>query len=169
MTAKPGFLGSFIGTTQILDIGDDKELLVKLRQVVNELSLIINTKDTGIYTQEEFVNGQVWFPPETPLSGKTPGVQRQVIRKVVNFGALPNTATKSVAHNITFTSNFSITRLYGAATDPAGLNYIPLPYASPTDAQNIALNCDGTNVNITTGNDRTAFTKCYVVIEYITE
>jgi hypothetical protein len=42
-----------------------------------------------------------------------------------------------------------------------------LPYASPTDADNIELSVDVTNVSITTGSDRTGFTTTYIVLEYI--
>ena len=170
--------GSFVPTTQVWDIGtiqqtdvkspEFKELIVRLYQNINTIAVVLNTKDTGYYPQFEMVNSQLWFPDPALTSGTTPQPDyRQVIRKVINFGALPNTATTSVAHGITFTAKSRITRLYGTATNPVGLNYIPLPYASPTAANNIELNCDGTNVNVTTGSDRTAFTVCYIVIEYI--
>ena len=169
MTFKPGDLGSFVPTTDIFDLDDPKELLVQLRQVVNDMALVLNTKDTGIYPEIEFVNGQLWFPNTVPLSGKTPGLQRQIYRKVINFGALPNTATKSVAHGITLTSTATFTRIYGTANDLVAPLYIPLPFASPTLADNISVTVDGTNVNVTTGNDRTNFTVCYIVLEYIQE
>jgi len=161
--------GSFIGTTDLLQTDDKDQLLVKLRQVVNDIALVINTKDSAFYVQEEFVNGQVWFPPSSTTGGKT-ATQRQVFRRVVNFGSLPNTATKSVAHGITTNASFTFTRIYGSATDPGASSVtsaIPIPYAHPTDANNIALDVDATNVIITTGSDRTAYTTSYVVLEYI--
>ena len=63
---------------------------------------------------------------------------------------------------------WTFTRLYGAATDPS-TSFLPIPFAHPTAANNIALSADATNVSITTGSDRTGYTACYVVLEYIKE
>ena len=176
--ANPQNVGSFVPTTQVWDVSEIyntdvaspafKELLVRLYQNLNLMALALNTKDTGIYPTSEFINSQVWFPDPTLTSASsTTPTFRQVFRKVINFGALPNTATKTVAHNLTMTATTTLTRLYGAATDPVNLRYIPLPYASPVLANNIELSCDNTNVSVTTGSNRTAFSVCYIVIEYI--
>ena len=92
---------------------------------------------------------------------------RDVYRKVIDFGALPNTATTSVAHGISFDASSTLTHLYAAATDPVNFIYLPIPYASPTLANNIEIYLDATNVNIITGSNRAAFTICYVVIEWL--
>lgn len=170
-------VGSFVPTTNIwdsaeieqLDIKPElKELLVRLYQNLNRMSLALNTKDTGIYNNSQFVNSQIWFPNPslTSASGTYPDF-RQVYRCVVNFGALPNATTKSVAHGITITSSTTFTRIYGAASDTTGNNYIPLPYTSPTLANNIQLDVSATNVTITTGANRTNFNICYIILEYI--
>ena len=176
--AERGDFGSFLATTQVWDVGeiysaegispDLKELLVRLYQNLNNQSLSVNTRDAGFYDTSEFVNGQLFFPnPALNSSSTTTPTQRQVFRKVLNFGSLPDTAVKTVAHGITVNDGFTFTRIYGAATDPTGHNYIPLPYASPTLMNNIELKTDGTNVTITTGSNRTAFTTTYVVLEYL--
>ena len=169
--------GSFVPTTFVWEIQqiqssniDEnlKDILVRLYQNLNQVVLPINTKDTGIYDLSEFVNGQVFFP-NTTLSSTTPQAPtaRQVYRKVINFGALPNAATKSVAHGITIDTNVSITRLYGAATNP-GVSFIPIPYVSITALTDQAeLGMNATNVNIHTAINYSAYTTCYVVIEYI--
>lgn len=157
-----------------------KEFLIKMRNVIGNIALTLNYKDTGLYTLEEYICSQLYF--SDPSIGSTSTNQpstinkRDVFRKVINFGALPNTAAKTVAHDITINATatatlFSLTRLYGAATDPTlgAVKSIPLPYASPTAANCIELSIDKDNVIITTGSNRTAFTKCYVVIEYIQE
>ena len=158
-----------IGEIQQLDIDPQlKSLIVRLYQNLNLMALVLNTKDSALYTEQEFLNGQRFFPNPslTSSTAQTP-TQRQVFRKVINFGTLPNTATTSVAHGITIDANTSITRLYGAATDPS-TSFIPLPFASPTAlADNILLSMDATNINITTGSNRTGYTTCYVVIELI--
>lgn len=169
--------GSFVPTTFIWEVQqiqssnidqDVKELLVRIYQNINQMAIVLNTKDSALYVQEEFVNGQVFFP-DPALSSKTAQspTQRQVFRKVINFGALPNATSKSVAHGITVDSNVTATRIYGAATNP-GVSLIPIPYVSTTAVANgIEINMDATNINITTGIDLTAYTVCYVIIEYL--
>lgn len=169
--------GAFIPTTNVWDVGQlyqvdvtspqFKELLVRLYQNVNNIATILNLKDTGYYTTQEFVNGQSFFPnPSLNSSTDTVATYRQVFRTTVNFGALPNAGTKSVPHNIAITAGFTFTRIYGAASDTTGLTYIPLPFVDAA-GNNIELNVDATNVNIVTTSDRTNYTVCYVVVEYI--
>lgn len=176
----PGQLGpgAFVPTTTVLDPAEIyttdlesrqfKELIVRLYQTVNNLSLAVNLKDSGYYVDQEFVTGQQYFPNPalSSTTSQTP-TYRQTFRKVVNFGALPNTATKQVAHGITFGNGFSATRIYGAATDPTTPLWAPIPYSSPTLANNIELYIDGTNVKVITGSNRTNFSTCYIIIEYI--
>ena len=102
------------------------------------------------------------------MQGQTP---RFGFRTTVDFGALPNTATKSVVHNIpidvTAGPQYTATRIIGAATDPAGLTYIPIPFSSPVLADNIAVTVDNTNINVTTGSNRTNFTRCIIWFDYL--
>lgn len=170
--------GAFIPTTNIWDVTqlysvdvnspEFKELLVRLYQNINLISLTTNIKDSGYYDTNEFVNGQLFFPD--PALNSTTSSQpafRQVTRKVINFGALPNTATKSVAHTIGPNSSYSFTRIYATASDTTGLTYIPIPYASPVLANNIEINVDVTNVNITTGSNRSNYNITYVILEFL--
>lgn len=175
--------GAFLPETAIFDtqevfrtdVTSDafKELLVRLHQRVNEIAMIVNVKDSGYYVEEQFVNGQRWFKPGTPLSGKDANF-RQVVRTVVDFGALPNSGSKTVAHGIPTSQNFSFTRIFGTATDPGAstiTSAIPLPYvnvAAPADGVQLAV--DATNVTITTtSGNYTPYTACYVVLEWIQE
>lgn len=170
--------GLFIPTSNVWDTAqiysvdvnspEFKELLVRLYQNINNIAISVNLRDAGYYNTQEFVNGQIFFPnPALSSASSTTPVFRQVYRKVINFGALPNTGTTSIAHGITVTPTTTFTRFYGASSDTAGNNYIPIPYASPVLANNIELNADATNVNITTGSNRTAFTVTYIVVEYL--
>lgn len=120
----------------------------------------VNTKEGALYQPQELATFQKYFTVSDPQKN------RNVYRKVVDIGALPNSGVKTVVHEIAFDADSTLTRLYGAATDPTGLNYIPLPYASATLVNNIELSLDGTNVIITTGSNRSAFTRCTVVIEW---
>jgi hypothetical protein len=124
----------------------------------------LNDKDIGQYNTIPIVNGQKWFTPGDANR------ERFVYRLVVNFGALPNAATKTVAHSITTTANTIFTRIYGTATDPGAATItsaIPLPFASSTLNQNIILSVDAANVIITTAIDYSMYTTTYVVLEYI--
>lgn len=156
---------NFLPQTYIIP-EDQSEKDLKLRDYLNEIATATNTKDSGIYDAVETITGQQ-FLPTFSTSTASNLTYRGVFRKVIDFGALPNAGSKSVAHGITFGSTFSATRIYGAATNPS-TSFIPIPFASPTLNLNISLEITATNVVITTGVDRTAYTRCFVVIEYIT-
>lgn len=170
-------IGLYIPTTNIWGIEDIEEMdvnshefkrvLVQMYQQLANMAYVINLKENAYYVPVEFLNGQLYQPttidPTTDVNS-----YRNVYRKVISCGALANTGTTSTAHGISIsTTTFTFTRIYGAASDQTGKNFIPLPYASPTDANNIELSVDATNINITTGSNRTAFTVSYVVLEYV--
>lgn len=171
--------GAFIQTTQVWDVSqiedvdvnskEFKELLVRLYQQINNIANVLNIKDTGMYQLSEFVNGQVFFSNPALSSGTAQAPEdRQVLRKVLNYTtALPDMSTATIAHGITCTVKTTFTRIYGVANDTAGKNYIPLPYASPTLANNIELKVDATYVTIITGSNRTNFTTTYIVVEFL--
>lgn len=151
-------LGSFVSNTQTQNVS----------ATLNQMSLVLNTKDTGYYPLTEFVCGQLYFPDPTLTSASTTTpVWRQVFRKVINVGTLPNAAgTKTILHNIDIAVGFKFTRIYGVATDPS-TSFLPLPYSSATANDVIEVWVDATNVNIKVGKDRSGYTTCYVVLEYI--
>jgi hypothetical protein len=169
--------GSFVPTTNVWDVQQLqslnidpqlKELLVRLYQNINNISVVLNTKDSAYYVLEEFLNGQIYFPDPTlnSTTSQKPTF-RQVFRTVINFGALPNAATKSVAHGIAFDTNYSVTRIYGATTNSTSTSFLPLPFVSTVLNFQIALNADATNVFASTSSDYSAYTRTYIVIEYI--
>lgn len=171
--------GHYIATTNVWDVQEIyatkvtspefKELLVRLYQNLNNMALAINNKDTGLYPLTEFVNSQLFFadPNLDSSSSQTP-TQRQVFRKVINFGGLPNSSgSKQEAHNINITDGYTFTRIYGTASDTTGHNYIPLPYASSVAADIIELKVNDTHVIITVASDKSDFNQTYVVLEYI--
>lgn len=186
-TPQQNQVGAFVPTSFIWDVArvgeievnspEFKELLVRLYQNLANIANVLNIKDSGYYNVLEFVNGQLFFPnPLFDSQTLETTSFRQVLRKVINFGQLPNTGTKSVAHGIICKAfsvgppiipGTSFTRIYGAASDQTGLTYIPLPYASPTLANNIELNVDSTNVNITTGSNRSNYLISYIILEYL--
>lgn len=167
--------GAFVPTNFIWDIQqiqqleeispEFKELLIRMYQNLGLVANVLNTKDTGIYQLTEFVNGQRFFSnPAYNSSTAVQPTQRQDYRMVINFGALPNNTTKSVAHNIAVNGATVFTRIYATATTP-GTAGIPIPYVSSSNP--VQINVDATNVNITTTTNMTAFTTVIVVIEYL--
>jgi len=177
MAMKPQF-GSFVPTTNVWDVSqiystevtspEFKELLVRLYQNLNFMSINTNLKDIGYYDTNEQVNGQQFFPnPATSSVSPVNDNFRSVFRKTINFGALPNTTTKSVAHGIDVTDTMTFTRIYGTASDLSARSYIPLPYASNVANSSIELYVDATNVTIATAADWTSYTVTYIVLEYL--
>lgn len=175
----PSTYGAFAPTTNVWDVNEIltlenidpklKELLVRLYQNLNLMSILLNIKDSGFYDLQEFVNGQLWFPNQTtPVTtfDTATALYRQNFRTVVNFGALPNAGTKPVPHNIFVTAMTIWTRIYGAATDSAALFGIPLPYVSTTAGDSIELDITSTSVSITTAANYSAYT-AVIVIEYL--
>lgn len=167
--------GSFVQTTAVWDVAqlqsvdvqspEFKELLVRLYQNINNIVLALNIKDAGMYQLSEFVNGQLFFPnPSNNSSTAQAASNRQVLRKVINMGALSNAGTTTVAHGITITANTTFTRIYAAASNTTGKLYIPIPNANAFEA---SIEVTSTNVVITTTVDLSAYNICYAVLEYI--
>lgn len=173
--------GSFVPTNLIwdvqqlheVDVNSDefKELLIRLYQNVNNISMQLNVKDTGVYDVNDSINGQVFFSnPDLNSSTTQKPTLRQVIRKVINFGALPNTGTTSVAHGITVNTGTSFTRIYGTSSkQTATFSYVSIPYASNVANNNIELYVDNTNVNVTTAANWSAWTTTYIVLEFLVD
>lgn len=169
--------GNFLPTTQVWDVSqiestdvtspEFKELIVRLYQNLNNHAMAVNAKDTGSYDTQEFVNGQTFFASSGSDSSTSSNEGRQVFRKVINFGSLPNNTTKTVAHDVSISDDVSFTRIYGTTNDKIAHSYLALPYATSTAADIIELYVDGTNVAIKTGKDRTSYTVTYVILEYL--
>lgn len=103
------------------------------------------------YSATESLNGEYWmgYP---------------VYCKVINFGALPNATSKSVAHNIS--GSFYIKDMYGVTTNGTNNLHVPATSTATIGAQN-TLNCTAANIVITTGTDGSSYTKTYITLEYI--
>lgn len=175
--ANPIDNGLFIQTTSIFDVNrlheinvtspEFKELLSRLYNDVNNICLALNKKETAFYQLTEFVPGDQYFPNPIPLDPTVPtNINRLSYRKVINFGVLPNTGTKSVAHGLDFTSTWSFVGIKAYATDQTNIIAIPIPYVSTT-GDNIEINVDATNVNIITTSNRSSFNITYVILEFL--
>lgn len=116
-----------------------------------------------------------WFLTEQSLAGKnlfrtdeSNDQFRSILRIVINFGALPNAGTKTVAHGLTIDANFSIVNMWLGATDPVNFVGFGLSYFSIA-AGDIKLSYDVNNVIVTTASNYSAYTTTYVVMEYTQE
>lgn len=144
---------------------DMEELRIKLYQYLNLFAQTINSKESGAYLSEEILTGRQFIPTySTDFS--TNAKVRDVFRKVIETGALPNSGTSSTAHGISVTSEYSVTAIYGGATRP-NTTYIPLPYVVVGGTNGVQVNMDSTNINITTTSNYSAYTRSFVIVEYI--
>lgn len=172
ITNQQSNTGLYIGTTQAWDISviyqtdvnspEFKELIVKLATTMNNIATALNLKTSGLYQNQEFQTGQLLFP--SSLTANDQLNQRPLFRMVVNFGALPNTSSTSVAHNIVVNAEFTFIKIYGASFDPVGLTAIPIPYVSATP---VYLELTSTDVVITTTSNMSNYTDTIIVIEYV--
>lgn len=163
--------GMFLPTTYTFDVDriqevnvnsqEFKELLVRLYQNISNICTAVNLKEVGYYPIGQITTGKQLFPnPVYNSSTTNAAVYRPIIRYTMNFGALPNTAAKSVVHGITMTTSFIGFHIYATATDTTGLTQIPVP--------NSWILIDATNITITTPANLSNYNECVVVWEYIT-
>lgn len=157
-----------IPTTVVFDVGEitaenSSELIVRLYIATNNIIEALNKKDTGYYLTTTFNTGQVFFNANNDFNNL-----RSIYRIVVPFGALPNNATKSVAHGIpNLGTTWSQVRLDVSSTQP-NTKSIDIPGFDPADiTKPINVWVDGTHVNIQTTSNMSAFTITWVIFEYI--
>src|SRR5690606_745262 len=97
-----------ISTQQVMDATQNnvnlQQVLIRIIQAFNNTNLAINQKDTGTYVPIEFNTGKLYYG----------NPQRPIFRKVIiNVGPLPNSGTKTVAHNLPVTADWSFIFING--------------------------------------------------------
>jgi len=138
---------------------NQERFISEIYQKINEIINTLNNKDSLIFSNEAFYTSGKWYINEDPAS------PAQLVRKVISFGALPNTGLKSVAHELN-------------DANPIDANWIIIPIAgrsfNPTAGTtisvfdpNILMTIDYVNVNITTAIDLSAFTTTEIILLYI--
>jgi hypothetical protein len=162
---QQGSSGSFVPTTQIYDVAeleklDIHELLVRLYQSINSISVVLNTKETGFYLKEEFVNGALYFSP----TSYSFDALRPEYTKVINFGAVGAGANPPVAHGLTIGATWSFTEIKAVCTNPTTGNVYPLPWAGAAGYIDIHLTAANVVINNTSG---LTFPTCLVVLKYL--
>jgi hypothetical protein len=161
--------GSYIPTTNVWDVSriydveigspEFKELLVRLYQNINNIALVLNTKCTGYYINEEFVSGKIFFNQ----ASNDPLQLRPGFLKTINTGALGAGVT-AINHNIAVTNTFKFMFIYGTASNTGTLTYYSLPFAGAA-GNNIEVIVTATQIVIT-NNSGVTFTDSQVTLEY---
>jgi hypothetical protein len=152
-----GSLGNY--TSENIPIPNKMEELVPfLKSTLEQHARLINRKDTGQYENVE-------VPVNQTFPGADAQSKRQIYRKIINTGTLPNAGLSTVAHGIAgIAAGWFFSRLYGSAWDPVALRGIPIPNMGNTYP--IELWVDATNVYLQTAVNLNAYTVSSVTLEF---
>lgn len=150
------------------------DLILQLESNLNLISEAINSRVIGEYSESELPAGMKFYPRTPAIDGRRSNASREVFRKVIDTGALPNNTTKTISHDIDMSGSASVDgtptplfrtiNIYGCATKPNDGNPESFPIPNPEHAY---VTIDGTNIYITTLFDASTFTESHIVIEYI--
>jgi len=162
--------GMFVPTTNVWDISqvqeidvnsaEFKELMVRLYQNISNIATALNKKVTGYHINQEFVNGKLYFNPNSA----NPQDYRPGFIITINTGALGAGAT-AINHNLAVTNTWQWMAIYGAATNTGTLIGYPLPFAGAA-GNNIEVSVTSTQILIN-NNSGITFTDSAVTLEYV--
>ena len=138
---------------------NQESFTIEIYQKINEMINTINNKDSAIYSNEQFYTCGKWYINNDP---RTPA---QLMRKVISFGALPNTATRSIPHELNganpINADWIVIPIAGRSFNPAA------GFTTAIFGPYIEVTTDYTNINITTTLDYSAFTTTEIILLYI--
>lgn len=120
---------------------------------VTETKLDLSSLNFGNYSTSEVDTGFTW------VDGKN------IYKKTVNFGAMPNATVKSVNHSI---SNLDrVLKVEGYAYDPSGTGtMVPLPMPSTHPDYDIQIDVKATVIEIASNANRSNYSESYVTLYY---
>lgn len=128
---------------------------------MNEIKTAHNDTDNNV---NNLINGEVYSTSEIKTN-KVWIDNKPIYRKVINFGALPSSAsTLSVSHNINYDK---IVNLYGICSDNNGTT-MHIPHVGTTNMASgisISLRSTSSSIQIYTSGNSSAY-KAYIIIEY---
>ena len=128
----------------------------------NSLSGTYGTTITTEMIANKFSRGDIYSTDEKMIGQWIDG--KPLYQKTIDCGALPNAASKEVAHNISNISN--IVSCVGQAFDSSGAS-IPLPFQNvDTASQGVSIYANITIVKLITGIDRSSLANSYVTLCY---
>ena len=133
----------------------NEQFRVQLIQMINDICISINSKESGFYSDETTITSEKVLPTYCDdLAGAINMYHRTVRRKVLFTETLPNNSAKLIAHNIQYPTGSVGWRLWGGASILDGnqnlKGFLQLPYAHPKPANCISLFSDDNNITITT-------------------
>lgn len=169
---------SYVEPSLILDKDWDRARII-LTDYMFKLAQAVNAREVAQYEEASLngtgtniaqtLSGQKWFN-QADANKALPGYRTivAITGGLANHGIL---TTLTQAHGIQTSDKTVFTKICGCATDPGATDTtqaIPLPYVN-ADALNgsIELWVDATNVNIRYIGNYSAFTSCYIILEYI--
>ena len=117
--------------------------------VLNDVKGYVDKSNS--YSTQEVKTGGTW------IDGKP------IYRKTISCGALPDNATKIVAHGISNLGRVIKTEGYSAGSAASAGSFIPVPYVSGVF---MAMYVDMTNLVFQTNGIYSAYSDTYVTIEY---
>jgi hypothetical protein len=140
------------GTTVVANPSGTATAVLNKLQVASTIYRIPTGESANnVYSEEEHVVG-VW------IDGKT------VFEKTINFGAMPNRASKSVNHNIADIDYIIDVR--GTAVTTAG-GCFPIPFTNDQGyTSQLCMFANRTSITVRTSVDRSEYTKSYITLRY---
>jgi hypothetical protein len=135
------------------------EFRVKFLELYRNIASNVNLREIATYDLTETVTGEQWF------TAGNPQVKRNTFREVYNVGAIAAGVTVNIPHGLTNVTAF--THIYGTAVTAFPDNR-PIPYASVTAVnQQVEINIDAVNINISNGAAAPNITSAIVVCEFL--
>ena len=105
-----------------------------------EFANAINAREIGWFLDQELLSGKILYPSSTSAGNTIPEQNRQVLRKVINSGALVMGAN-TVPHGITVDSNFTNIFLWVSVSNSTTLTGQTLVGTEVTyDVMNVYIN-----------------------------
>ena len=147
-----------------------EEFRIRLIQLINEMCIAINSKESSFYSNEISITSAKVLPIyRKDLEGDKNISYRTVRRKVILTGPLPNANVKTIPHEIVFPKGSVAWKLWGMASRINNENLMgfqPLPFSSGIPSNCIELRGDLNNIYITSFNDKSPLNFSFVVVEY---
>jgi hypothetical protein len=149
-----------VGELQDVDLNSEnfRELLVRLYQQMTNISIVLNLKTSGYYTNTEFVTSELYFAPDN-----NPANMRSIFMMTVDTGVINPGLNPGIPHGLTIASTWRFISIYGAANNTSTNNYYSLPYAA---AAGIEVRLNATDIVIDNSTGLT-FLESEIILKYI--
>lgn len=145
------------------DLPDDQEQWKnEMELMVKRINTVVNTKEGGLYVPQEVATFKLYFTLND--ANKFRNTYRKTFDMVdLNGGNINPGTTVSFAHSIG--TIIAPTDIFGTATTSAPIKYIPLPYVSAVEAEEIQIYATSSNIVLVNGT--LTLTQCYITIEWL--